>query len=348
MRLFGRKSEEAGPPSDGIEEFWAWWSEIRPELDALVDAGEADGLADRVGPAVRAIDPALVWEITPGRVAGQTLVVTAAGDPELRALAHRWMRAAPAPDARWEYQPSRQANPLAAELTFDIGGYDFDLDQLKLGLRVPRGKPRLDVTAYHPIFTLLDEETRLEATLLALDWLLGEDEVARWVGEIAAAAFQPIDAVAAAHLPSVVEDLAAGYKDEQWALLEGTTAGGAKLVATARFPLRPVDHPLFDQHIAISLPYKRADGDGLPVEGSVDALRGFEERLAERLGRLHGTAVLAAHFSAEKRRVLHIYADPAGTAAAQVRELAATWSEGTAQVDVDTDPGWTAISPFLS
>ncbi|MGV9772979.1 DUF695 domain-containing protein [Streptosporangium sp. NPDC003464] len=348
MRLFGRKSEFTSDPADGIGEFWTWWAEARPELDAMVAAGEADRLAEWIGPAVQVVHPSLVWEIAPGLGSEQALVVTSAGDPELRPTAHRWAAAAPAADALWEFHPSRQANPHAMDLTLDVGGYEFALDKLVLGLRAPLGAPRVDVVAHHPIFDILDDDTRTEAALLALDWLLGEDDVARWVGDISAAGFPPIDAVPAVHLPSVVSDLASGFQDEQWALLEGETATGARLIATARYPLRPVDYPLFDQHIAITLPYLHHDADGLPAGRSLEALRDFEERLAGRISRLHGSAVFAAHMSAEGQRVLHVYADPVGEAAIHAKELIVSWEEGRPRVDVVGDPGWTAVSPFLT
>ncbi|RSN07687.1 DUF695 domain-containing protein [Nonomuraea sp. WAC 01424] len=350
MRLFGRKDEEqeADGPGDGVAEFWVWWQEARPRLDSLVAAGTAEGIEELVAPAVAALDPGLVWEVAPGRNAAHILVVTAAGDAELRSLAHRWARAAPPADLLWEFHPSRQANPQALELTLDVGGFEFALDKLKFGLRVPRNQPRVDVSAYHPIFAELDEETRLEAALLALDWLLGEDDVARWVGEITPATHEPIDAVAAVHVPAVVADLASGYQDEEWVLLEGQTGEGAPLVATARFPLRPVDHPLFDQHIEITLPYAHRDENGLPVGDSLTALRDFEERLATRLLKLRDDALLAAHLSAAGHRVIHVYADPTSEASIHAKELIVSWEEGEPRVDVATDPAWTAVSPFLS
>jgi hypothetical protein len=351
MRLFGRKDEEdeeAGRPGDGIAEFWVWWRETRPRLDSMVAAGEAEGLEEVISPAVGAIDPGLVWEVAPGKDAAHALVVTAAGDAELRSLAHRWARGAPPADMLWEFHPSRQANPQALELTLDVGGFEFALDKLMLGLRVPRNQPRVDVAAFHPIFGELDEETRLEATLLALDWLLGEDDVARWVGEITPATFQPIDSVAPEHLAAVVADVASGYEDQEWVLLEGQTGEGAPLVATARFPLRPVDHPLFDQHIEITLPYAHRDESGLPVGDSLTALRDFEERLAARLLKLRDDAVLAAHLSTGGHRVIHVYADPTSDAAIHAKELIVSWEEGEPRVDVTSDPAWTAVSPFLS
>ncbi|MFI6499220.1 DUF695 domain-containing protein [Nonomuraea typhae] len=351
MRLFGRKDDEDQEPAlpgDRIADFWVWWEQTRPQVDAMVAADEAERLADTLAPAVAAVEPGLVYEIAPGRNAAHALVVTAAGDAELRSLAHRWAKAAPPSDLLWEFHPSRQANPLALELTLDVGGKEVALEELVMGLRVPRGSSRIDVAAFHPVFTDLDADTRMEATLLALDWLLGEDDVARWVGEITAADFPPIDAVASAHLRAVVDDVASGYEDEQWALLEGQTAGGAPLVATTRFPLRPVDYPLFDQHIQITLPYSHRDENGLPVGDSLTALRDFEERLAARLTKLHADAVLAAHLSAEGHRVIHVYADPTGEAAIHARELIVSWEEGDPVVDVDSDPAWVAVAPFLS
>jgi len=160
-----------------IAAFWSWWAENRPRLDAMLDAGDETGLAEALAPAVAAIDERLAWEIEPGRTAGQALVVTSAGAPDLRPLAHRWVRAAPPADERWEFHPSRQPHPNAMELRIQVGGREFAFDQIVLGMRIPPGKPRLDLVVYHPIYPDLDDETRTESALLALDWILGEDEV---------------------------------------------------------------------------------------------------------------------------------------------------------------------------
>ncbi|MET8159870.1 DUF695 domain-containing protein [Sphaerisporangium sp. NPDC005289] len=347
MGLFGRKKEPGGP-AEAITGFWAWWADARPKVETLLDAGDREALAAEVAPAVAALSPELTWDITPGRAALHALIVSSGGDPELRPLAHRWALAAPPTDALWEFLPSRPARADAAALTLEVAGREFALGELVLGLRVPNGATRIDIAAFHPLFPDLDDETRMEAALLALDWLLGEDEVARWVGDITAATFQPIDAVAAVHLPAVVADLASEFEQEQWVLLEGQTGDGARLIAAARHPLRPVDHPLLDQHIAITLPYAESDEDGLPDGGSAAALREFEERLAALLDRLGDAALLVVHVSAQGSRVLHVYADPAAEVPAQVDKLVSTWQEGRPDLAIAEDPGWIAISPFLS
>ncbi|GII92600.1 DUF695 domain-containing protein [Sinosporangium siamense] len=346
MRPFARKSASAEADQE-IKRFWTWWEKARPELSALAADDDNDKMGELLTAAVNAIHPGLAWEVTSGLLARHALTVTAAGDPELRSTAHRWARAAPE-DADWEFYPSRQPVLGASELTLDAGGVEVPLDQMTLGLRVPPGRPRLDVAAYHPVFDDLDEEARMEATLLALDSLLGEDEVARWIGEITPATFPPIDAVAAAFLPAVVNDLASGYEDEQWTLLEGQADGGVKIVALARMPLRQVDHPLFDQHISITLPYRHATAEGLPAETSLSALNDFEERLTAQVAQLGGDALIVAHMSMAGRRLIHIYADPAASVQNTLKKTAATWKEGRAAIEVNDDPGWIAIAPFLS
>lgn len=349
MRLFGRKNDDEGAdPAERVAQFWQWWDSARPELDAAVAGDDKTQAAALLDPAVSALHPDLVWELAPGRNAAHALIVTPAGDAELRPLAHRWARAAPPADMLWEFHPSRQPSARPDEVTVEVGEFTFGLDKLVLGLRVPRGALRVDVTAYHPIFSELDEDARMEATLLALDRLLGEDEVARWIGEITPAAAPPMDAVPAIHLPAVVADVASDYEPGQWVTMEGRTATGAPLAAAARYPLRPVDFPLLDQHIAITLPYRHKDADGLPSGESLTALDAFEQHLRERLATLGDDAVLVAHMSAERRRIMHVYATSESDAAAVVKELASTWKEGKARVDVTPDPAWTAVAAFLA
>ncbi len=104
----------------------------------MVAAGEAERLAELIGPAVsaRASRPGL------GGGAGQERGARAGRDrraatPSCGSLAHRWAKAAPAADLLWEFHPSRQANPQAAGAHARRGGFEFALDKLMLGLRVP-------------------------------------------------------------------------------------------------------------------------------------------------------------------------------------------------------------------
>ncbi|HRC42261.1 MAG TPA: hypothetical protein PLK69_12160, partial [Tetrasphaera sp.] len=81
----------------GIAAFWAWWSDGGAERTQEFVAGEVEhDLAAEIAPLVAAIHPGLQWELALGERSRHTFVVTAAGDPALRATARAWLRAAPA------------------------------------------------------------------------------------------------------------------------------------------------------------------------------------------------------------------------------------------------------------
>ena len=110
MRLFQRKDKAEGQ-SAAIAAFWQWWPGVRDQLDAGIRDGSVRAHAEMIGKKVDAIHGDLEWELTPGRTATHALVVTSAGNPGLRAVAARWLAAAPQPDDLWEYHDIRIADP---------------------------------------------------------------------------------------------------------------------------------------------------------------------------------------------------------------------------------------------
>jgi hypothetical protein len=224
-----------------------------------------------------------------------------------------------------------------------LEGHEFDLDYVRLGLRADSARARVDITAYHPDFLFVPEEIRLALTHRVLDWALGEDDVARWVGEITTAENEPMDALPPSMLPPVVEQISAPFAEPAWLVGEGRTPLGHSARVAVRFPLHRQDYPLCDLYVSVTLPYAKANPDRLPVEPSASALREFEEAV-EALGNTR--AVLAAHETGDGRRVLHLYADPASGAVAELDQLAAAWAEGRAKVSARPDPTWSALAPY--
>jgi hypothetical protein len=122
--------------------------------------------------------------------------------------------------------------------------------------------------------------------------------------------------------------------------MEGTTADGHRLVATAMVPLRSVQLPHLDTHVAVSVPYKAAREDGLPLDETLSHLRDFEDHLTDRLG---DSGRLLAHETAAGHRILHYYVDGTTPAAAQVEAAIAGWPDGRVTVNVSTDAGWEGV-----
>jgi hypothetical protein len=342
MALFRRRGTD---PAAGIAGFWSWWTaEGAAHCAEAIAEGRAESLADVLGPAVERVHRDLSWELGPGDVSEHVLVVTAAGDPELRSTARRWLLAAPAPDAVWEYADTR---PVEQELDWglSVGGSTVDAaDVVATWTRTGR-QPELDIALHHPALAALPEATRGELTFLLLDHALGETAVETWVGAIDGLVTPPTDRDGASvgdltALRTAVQELAAEYAGDTWALLEASTADGQPVLAAARQPLRAALAPHLDRHLRVELPYTDLTDAGLPGPASLEALREVEDDLGARLG---DAGRVVAHETSGGVRTLHVYVDSTTDAALRAEALVAGWPQGRPRTALKADPGWAAV-----
>lgn len=345
MGLFRRKAEPGFDPRPTIERFWSWWQENRGAVLDAARANDTDRVAELMRPAVAAIDPALEWEVGRGAAADYVLVVSGGGKPELRALAERWFLAAPEPDAEIEYAPTRRRDPRALAATLVVDEFDVPLPELVAGTRLDQRRLRLDVVIHHPLFPLLQQESRLRVAFLALDAALGEDDVERWVGTIETSADAPIDPIPLSTLPAVIDQLRP--PGDHWAMFRGTTIRGP-VEATVRRPFARADRPLCDTHLAIVLTYPKG-ADGLPADDRIRAaLQGLEQQCVAALGGDGPHAALVAHELGAGRAVIHIYGDGLHVDPKQLKPALATWEHGTAKLQATTDPGWRRVGHLMA
>ncbi|MGH8834894.1 MAG: DUF695 domain-containing protein [Actinomycetes bacterium] len=354
MGLLSRKADRSGTSRAdqrdlvdalaAIAAFWAWWSTVNEQIASeTAEGGPGPERSAEVTAHVQAIGKGLEWELSrqPDTATCQ-LVVTAGGVGELRSLAQRWAQAAPDhPD--WSYLPARPSFPAALDTTLVVdGGRRISPADTEIAARVDQRRAVVDLIVYHPVFAdLVDEHARQQIVTLTLDRLLGEEDVARWIGRVEIATDRPLDGIPAGSLPAVVEQVSAMYKEPRWALLSGSTATGLPVVATVRFPLHQVDYPLADQHVAVVLPYRSRTEHRLPTATTLDTLNEFEERL---LTVIEPGGVLVGHETANGRRIMHAYQDAANPVTDAVSELARSWRSGRASVAVTNDPAWAHIA----
>ena len=322
-----------------VEDFWAWWASAgRAAAEAGIRSGGFEGFTGKMTKRVKAMHPDLAWELAPGGRAEHALVITAAGVPELRRLAERWYQHAPAVGAVWEYHPARQASPSSLANVLEFGDQKLNLAELRFDLHVDNDRDVIDTVVFHPSFARMPSEARGQVGFLALDWALDEDGVTRWIGGFETSDTRPATGVPADGLIETVEALSSRAGEPRWALLQGKR-DDAVLLASLAIPAKWVDHPLMDQHIAVSLPFADQTPEGLPGPDSLDQLRALEDELTDRL---LPCALLVAHESTRGVRTLHLYAgsdDP--TLAGQVRNAVSRWPG--AAVNSSLDAGWRAI-----
>lgn len=369
MRFFERRRVPG--PVDAVTGFWTWWESAG--RDAVESAG-SDGqrLADLLTPKVHAVDPGLAWEVGPPRpdpVSGaapevdaassgltwsargvnlpdaastshsRLLVVTAAGDPDLRAPARRWLKAAP-PSPGWLFADSRPAvaDPRRAEVEY--GGRTFAVSQAVTSATV-RGCS-INVCVHHPAYQDVDEQTRNQVTFLLLDSVLGEEAVETWLGAVSSSELPPIDPVPITGLRAVVGEIRSGSVDSDgqpvWVMLSGQTPDGTPIIAAAAQPLRSVVAPELDTYVGVALPFSDTTAESLPGPATLVALRAAEDELAG----LGERGRVVAHQTSSGVRVLHVYVDGTRDGEAFVRAVASRWP-GRATVTSERDPGWATV-----
>lgn len=346
MRLF-RRDARPHEPAAAIAAFWEWWvAEGRAAVTQALEDRDPERISDELSEAVSAVHPDLAWELAAGDLAQHVLVVTAEGDPELRPLATRWLRASPGVDETWEYAASRQPAGDVEQIVLGLGDRELAFSDIRVGAR--REGSHLEVSVYHPLFRELEEQVRGQVAFLALDAALGEDDVEAWVGEITPSTEPPLDGFGLPALRSVVRDLRDDNTDPDgsphWVIMEGQGVDGP-VMALAQVPLSPTTAPTFDTHVAVLVPYTDLTEQGYPGPGSLGPLRSLEEHLSERI---QGSGQIVAHQSHRGMRVLHIYVDSTTPAVEQMRAAVEAWDQGRIRVQVTPDPGWHNVAHLRS
>ncbi|RZU19838.1 uncharacterized protein DUF695 [Kribbella rubisoli] len=336
MPIFKRRRRNAAE-ADPIGAFWSWWSGsgATAVADAITRRQPTDVNVE-LNERIARINPDLEWELGPGLHATHVLIVTAAGNPAQRAVARRWLRAAPPSDQTWEYADLRRPGP-AVTIQFD-GLPPVATDESVVSIEPDTASVHVGV--HHPVFASLSVDAQRRVTFLILDLVLGEEMVETWVGAIDTLPAPPDDAVPIDSLLPAVAGFAAEHTLEDgspaWKMLEGTR-DGQRVIATAEYPLRSIRRPHLDTHVAVSIHYPVVREDGLPESEMLDELRAFEDHLTDRLG---GSGNLLAHETSAGTRILHYYTDGTTPADAQLHAATTGWPHGKVTLTTEPDPAW--------
>ncbi len=335
-RVFGSgdRQEAARRADAGIERFWAFWRAHAEELSTQAGETMSDDLVRAVQSAVADIHPELDWEFGPGVAAEHSFTISGHGDAGLRLLAERWRRVAPASD-HFDFFVTRQPEARDQLMGMKLGLADAQLSfsDVRLGLNRDENRRLVNVGIYHPAFTHLNEDARVQASFLILDDTLGEDGVERWVGELQVMQTAPEGGVDLLALLDEVAQLRA-LPEDTWCLGE-STQGGLPLVHLVNLAAKRWDYPLFDTWCAVRLDYEGND-TGMPSPSDRQALDTLEDGLTAflddagiNLGRRTGAGYRETYF----------YID--GSTDSPQRLLA--WTKGCgwpARLQVEEDPQW--------
>lgn len=361
-------AEKRAAQDTAINEFWSWWNSyganaldamfsVQLGLDSAPSAAEIELLdvQAEVGGRIAAIDERLVWGFEAGApYSRHLLTVSAAGDPELRPIARRWLDAAPDDGAVWSFTDLRQADPTMklslgelAPALVQQGALSSDtpaeVDPADARVAISSGHGAVDVRLFHPLFSAiaqLEDGERLVAQLgfTLLQLALGEENFGLWLRGFAFSAVEPDDAITLSELSRVIDQLADSCPE--WLTIEAEANGRPVRVAT-RAPITQMISPTTTQHLLVQLMLTHVDDQGLPTDESRKDLTAFNEAAAEVIDDDKGIFVATEH--SDGMALMHFYIDPVTDAEAGLRAVAEKWPEGEYVVDTAYDPGWQRV-----
>jgi hypothetical protein len=247
--------------AERLAAFWRAFEILRPRLEAELPRTLSPALQQALSAQVDALQSELAWELGRAPDGVFELALSGEGRFPLRRLTEAWRQAAPAGLTRWRFLPARGATPGHTQL--DYAGHSVDLGQLAFGLTPDEARARVDVTVWHPGFAAMEPGARSAVAFLALDGLLGEDEVERWVGRVATELTRGEGFVNAQALHAHVTALAAAPHDT-FAHLQGKNAKGHAALATLNLALKRLNHLAYEDQLVVTLGYRAADAQGLP------------------------------------------------------------------------------------
>jgi len=330
--------------TEGIAGFWKWWPAARGRIQGAIEGGGFDdALVEEIAGRVAQIGADVDWELGPGSKARHAFCLSPKGDPVVRKLTERWLRAAPAPDEIWEYHPARRGNAEMGEARMEIGGVELALGEFVAAFEVDEGREVVNATCFHPAFPRMSEDLRGTATFLMLDGALGEDGVERWLGGIEPAATPPVGARPIAELRAAIQTLAGTATGERFAVMRGQDTEGRPLFVTLNFALKRIDHLACDSHVVIDLGLLRPDENGMPTNEEAEQLNTIEDELAPLLT----DAVYFGRETRAGRRVLHYFAPGDSPGKARLTAWASSHRDRDPRVAWTEDPRWTARDRFL-
>lgn len=329
---------------DGIAAFWKWWPTAEKRIaKAFATGGVSNALARIISKRVEAIDKRLDWEFGPGKKSAHHLCLSAVGDPEVRSVAERWLRRAPPAGKVWEFYAARQASESDG-LLLTIDGHEVSFDELSIAATEDESRERIDLVVHHPVFAKVKrKDERRRIAFLALNTAFGEDDYERFVGALETPT-KKADGMSLQAFKQTFGAFVAKATGEKWAVLEGKTARGARIVATMNRALKRIDHPLLDMHVTITIELQSPNDEGLTTREEGAALNALESKLLDALGE---NAANLGHETLEGQRIVHLHVMEGGPAA----QIIARWVQRASRsivlnVSIERDPHWTALERF--
>ena len=154
---------------NSVQQFWQWFLSTSSEIEACLQAGDADKASWQMSDRIGLFFPELGWEIGPGTDKQLFLAFTLNGDPENIAKAEEIIAAAPGIE-NWEFRVGRPRREFDGQLRFvhERGQQiEIDLDRWRYTLTAFDGGRFFDIEIATPGMRKADRRAKQQIAYTA-------------------------------------------------------------------------------------------------------------------------------------------------------------------------------------
>jgi len=224
--LFKRKAAAAVTETTfktRVDRFWQWYASAGERFYRMIEEKRAHELPEEVSAKVNEVIDGCAWVFGPGEDGGHSFTISGEANPHRQLLAAYWASRAPTLKG-WTFYGARQPARSVGEICLRVGENAFEAKAVWLTPVVNQETRHIDITAWHPLFPTLDEQSRWGILFLLLDEALGEIGTQNWIGHIEINDQKLSGAIPLAELRAFTERVQAGQKwkkggpGEMWTL----------------------------------------------------------------------------------------------------------------------------------
>jgi hypothetical protein len=170
-----------------VIQFWDWFSDNSQRFAAAIkNSGDSAAVAEEVSQKLDVLLPGMAWVFGPSDDQCHSFTLSGEGISFKQLLADYWLkhqREIP----NWTFfasrQPSSTEDLAEMEITFEEG-IAIDAKQMVVATTPDEEEQRINIVAWHPAFSQIDEENQPQLVFLLLDEALGEFGTEQCLGTI--------------------------------------------------------------------------------------------------------------------------------------------------------------------
>ena len=197
-----------------VAAFWSWYEANAQRFFDTIEAKRCADLEPEISEAVDRWLDGMAWVFGPGEnKQGHSFTLSGEGVLPKQFIAEYWFSQAPELNG-WTFYASRQPSEKVRGFVLTLEKkHKFSPEELWIHTKANAESKKLDITACHPLFSQISEQSGYMALFLLLDESLGEHGTQNWIGEIRLSDDQLKESVPVWELKEVVEQTA---KDRGW------------------------------------------------------------------------------------------------------------------------------------